>query len=71
MSGQRRDTVPQITVRFTQEEDLWVRKHANALNMDVSSLIRKAVIFGVPILMAVPFSRKLDMQDSRTDPECR
>jgi hypothetical protein len=67
----KRDIVPQVSVRLTPEEDLWLRRHAMALDMDVSELMRKAMPYGVAVLMAIPFSRKIDIQDSRTDPECR
>lgn len=69
--GSRRDIVPTVTVRLTPEEDIWVRRHAATLGMDVAELVRKALALGVPQLMANPFVRRVCLDDVRIDPECK
>lgn len=71
MNRQKRDIVSPVTVRLTPDEDLWLRRHAAAMGMDVAEMIRKALPYGVAVLMAIPFSRKVELQDARIDPECR
>jgi hypothetical protein len=67
----KRDIVPPITIRFTQEEDVWVRRHAAALGLDVSSMIRICLSLAVPQLMGNSFLRRSTLEDARIDPECR
>jgi hypothetical protein len=60
----------QVTIRLTPEEDVWLRRHATKLRMDVSELVRKSLALAVPILMANSFVRKTSLDDVRVDPDC-
>ena len=67
----KRDIVPSITVRLTPDEDIWLRRHAAALDMDVAEVIRKSLALGVPVLMSNSFVRRVALEDARIDPDCR
>ena len=70
MALSKRDIVPAITVRLTPEENLWLRRHATVLGMDMTTLVRKSLALAVPQLMGIPFLRRVELDDTRTDPDC-
>ena len=70
MSSSKRDLVPPISVRLTPEEDVWLRRHAAHLDMDLAELMRKSLAVAVPMFMGNPFLCRVELKDARTDPEC-
>lgn len=71
MSSKDKRDITSVTVRLTSAEDVWLRRHAATLEMDIAALIRKSLALAVPILMANSFVRRVDLDDARTDPDCR
>ena len=61
----RRDTVPQITVRVTPEEDAWLRTKATELGMSLAEVTRKCWSLGIPQLLGNEFLRRIDLDDAR------
>lgn len=66
-----RDGVPAITVRLAPDEEIWIRRHAAALDMDIAEMMRKSLSLAVPLLMANAFVRRVSLEDVRIDPDCR
>lgn len=53
-----------ISLRLSQEEDLWMRKKAFDLDMDVAEWLRKCIALGSPILDGNQFCRRVELDDA-------
>lgn len=66
----RRDLAPCLSVRLTPEEDVWLRRNAAAMRLDLAEVVRKSLSLAVPQLRGNPFLRRVTMQDAMTDEKC-
>lgn len=60
-----------ISLRLSQDEDVWIRAKAARLGMDISDWIRKCLALGAPVLDANPFCRRVQLEDAMNGDEKR
>lgn len=53
-----------ISLRLSQDEDVWMRGKAARLGLDISEWIRKCIALGSPVLDGNPFCRRVELDDA-------
>lgn len=54
-----------VTIKVSELEQAVIRQAAVDMDMDVSELLRACVAIALPTLQAVPFARRIKLDDSK------
>ncbi len=60
----KRDSI--ISVKFTDNESMTLRKLSYEMDMDVSELIRACIAIGLPAIQHVEFVRRVRLEDNKS-----